>query len=280
MILPDQGSLLVSTDLHGHLGDFQRLRQLYDELRRERGDCHWAILGDVVHGPNPKSRQRLPLLYDYQDESGRLVSAIREAQRAAPERVHFVLGNHDYGHIGGPHTTKFYDDEVEHLEAQLTEQQSQDLQDLLSEAHLALLAPCGALLTHGAANDRMDSFAQLSEVSLPPSSLAEHHLIESLVTDYGQRREVNERVAAMLEAETGIEVSMNIHGHDRDVTGFYIEHDFGVLPCLFGAPDANKRVLVLDLSAQYSGPGDLREGHEIRRLYPELTPIAAENVWH
>jgi hypothetical protein len=31
--------------------------------------------------------------------------------------VHFVLGNHDHGHVGGPHPRKFHADEVEALEA-------------------------------------------------------------------------------------------------------------------------------------------------------------------
>ena len=34
-----------------------------------------------------------------------------------PEQVLFVLGNHDYAHLGGPRTRKFHDDEAAFLTA-------------------------------------------------------------------------------------------------------------------------------------------------------------------
>ena len=40
-----------------------------------------------------------------------------------------------------------------------------------------------------------------------------------------------------------------------------------ICPVIFGAPRANKRFLLLNLAAHYSGVDALREGVEILRLY-------------
>ncbi len=61
---------------------------------------------------------------------------------------------------------------------------------------------------------------------------------------------------------------MVIHGHDRDVGGYFTEGGNQACPVLFGAPRSAKRYLRLDLGASYQGVEGLREGLEIRRLYP------------
>src|SRR5262245_6796535 len=115
LILPRNGPLLISTDLHGNLEDFQALRHRFTSLGP---DAHWAMLGDFVHGPNDAARAHEPQLYGYPDESRALISEVIGLKQAVPDRVHIVLGNHDHGHVGGPHPRKFHPDEVAYCESQ------------------------------------------------------------------------------------------------------------------------------------------------------------------
>jgi hypothetical protein len=143
LVLPSYGVALVSTDLHGNRDDFRALERAFAALGP---DAHWVIPGDVVHAPDAASRAAAPALYDYDDGSMAIVDGVLAQQRAAPGRVHFVLGNHDHGHVGGPHPRKFHGDEVEALEATLTAAELGRMRALFTEALLAVVAPCGAML--------------------------------------------------------------------------------------------------------------------------------------
>ena len=107
------------------------------------------LLGDVVHAPSESTRLRRPELYDYPDESLAIVEGVLDLRERYPEQVFYVLGNHDHGHVGGPHTRKFHEDEVLHLEQAIGPAGVAKLRALFEPALLAAVAPCGALLAHG-----------------------------------------------------------------------------------------------------------------------------------
>ncbi len=67
-----------------------------------------------------------------------------------------------------------------------------------------------------------------------------------------------------------------VHGHDRDERGFFVEGERQLCLCIFGAPREAKRYLRADLGGRYTSARDLRDGVEIRRLYPR--PIAAQET--
>ena len=113
--LPPRGTLLISTDLHGNGEDFRALRARFLRAMQHDPEVHWVVLGDSVHGPDAAARAEHPELYDYPDESGAIVLELLGLRQRYPDQVHYVLGNHDHAHIGGPRTRKFYDDEAEHL---------------------------------------------------------------------------------------------------------------------------------------------------------------------
>ncbi len=267
-VLPRRGRTLVSTDLHGNLADFTALHARFEAGLAAGEDLHWVLCGDLVHGPSESARRRRPELFDYEDASPTLVEAVLEARRRRPERVHVILGNHDHGHVGGGHTSKFYPDEVEALEARCTAGQRAAIRELFGEALLAVIAPCGALLAHGCPDDRLRAFADLDGVALEvgKNDAYHRHLLATFTCSYGQRREVTRRLLAAVTASAW-PVRMMIHGHDVDEDGWFSEGEHQLSPVLFGAPAAARCYLELDLAAEYTGAGALREGHEIRRVH-------------
>lgn len=269
MWLPGRGRLLVSTDLHGNGEDFRSLRALFLRLLSEDPDTHWALLGDLVHGPDDFARAENAELYDYPDESATLPDEVLRMQVAHPHRVHYVLGNHDHGHIGGPHTGKFYDDEVQHLESCLDAEQRASLRALFSSAYLALAAPCGVLLCHGSPDHALQLPTDLDDIPLDIARCSpyQRRVLESFLRSYGQRGDVTERLLARFGTEPPLRLV--VHGHDRDEAGYFAEGDNQACPVIFGAPRANKRCLVLDLGRRYESVHDLREGIEIRRVHPD-----------
>lgn len=276
-ILPDTGQLLVSTDLHGNGEDFDRLRTIYTQLRataeaegRDPATVHWALLGDLVHGPSPVARERDPLRFGYADASEALVEALIELRARWPDNIHLLLGNHDHGHIGGPHPAKFFADEVHMLERRMHPEAIQRMHELFLGAQLALAAPCGLLLCHGSPDDQIPSLEVLDQVDPEDEPMLERRgMLRSLLTSYGQPGTVTDRLLRQL-SRPGLDLRVVVHGHDVDLGGWYTEHGNQACPVLFGAPPAKRRYLVVDLGARYRRAEDLREGVEVRHLYPEL----------
>ena len=269
-VLPRRGVLVVSTDVHGNLDDFSALEAIFRDERAREPETYWVILGDVVHGPDEASRQRDPRLYGYEDASMRIVERIAALRDEDPAHVLFVLGNHDHGHVGGPHPAKFYGDEVEALESTLSASQKRTLRALFSEALLAVVAPCGVLMTHGSPDTHLERLEQLDEVPLDLAAMTNEHrrLLRALLTSYGQPDDVSRAMLANVSRAGGWELSVVVHGHDRDEAGFFREGDHQVCPVIFGAPREAKRYVRLDLAARYDGAGALRDGTEILRLHP------------
>jgi len=269
LILPAHGLLMISTDLHGNLEDFLALRAKFDGLREAHDDVHWAILGDLVHGPNEEARVRLPELYDYPDESWAIVEQAAALGRRHPDHFHLVLGNHDHGHVGGPHPSKFHSDEVEHLEQGLTPSQREVLRDLFENALLLMAAPCGVLLSHGSPDASLFDVRQVDSLSLRYEDNDRHGqwLLSSLLTSYGQPDDISGSMLECVGRSLGWELNVVIHGHDRDETGYYREGRFQLCPVLFGAPRGSKRYVVVDLAAHYESAKDFREDEEILRLH-------------
>jgi hypothetical protein len=271
VVLPARGTLLVSTDIHGNGEDFRRLRAIFDETRARDPDTHWLILGDIVHAPNERARREAPALYDYDDESGAIVRGVHELVRAHPSHVFFVLGNHDYGHIGGFRTNKFYDDEVSHLESILDDETRGMLRAVCTESLIAAVAPCGAFFAHGSPDATLRALSDLDRIALPrdpkdPDIAYHSDVLRTFLTSYGQPRAVTERLLATVSA-AGTEVRMVIHGHDRSEDGWFVEGGNQLCPCIFGAPREKKRYVRLDLAARYASVDALRDGHEISKLY-------------
>jgi hypothetical protein len=269
-ILPARGRLVVNTDLHGNLEDFRAVRDVFLRLRAERPDTLWAILGDIVHGPDDKARLREPELYDYPDESWEIAEEIIALKERFPGNVLYVLGNHDYAHLGGPKTRKFHDDEAAFLESRLSAEQIAAMRKLFAEAHLGLACPCGAFLAHGSPDAEFASLEEFEAVRFPPpeGDARSAGVLASFLNSYGQTAEAANRFLKSMSRLTGIGLRFVIHGHDRDEDGYFFEGGNQLCPVIFGAPRRNKRFVLLDLAERYASAMDLKPGREILPLYP------------
>jgi 3',5'-cyclic AMP phosphodiesterase CpdA len=263
--------LLVSTDVHGNLEDFERLAAIFADERAREPETHWVILGDVVHAPDRVAQESQPELYGYADGSARIVDRILALESAAPGRVHFVLGNHDHGHVGGPHTQKFFTDEVVALEETMSEAERRRMRELFGRALLAVAAPCGVLMTHGSPDASLERLSDLDDVplELAKMSAAQARMLRSLLTSYGQTDAECATMLANVSRTAGLDLRVVVHGHDRDEKGFFREGTNQVCPVIFGAPREAKRYVRLELGGRYESAEGLRDGVEIRRLYGE-----------
>jgi len=93
--LPDNGSLILTGDIHGHLRNFERIVAFADLPNNP--DKH-IILHEIIHG-GPEDSQGGCLSYKL------LFEAIRYKLKF-PDQVHMIMGNHDTAFINNSEVMK------------------------------------------------------------------------------------------------------------------------------------------------------------------------------
>jgi hypothetical protein len=273
--LPDRGRLIVCTDLQGCMRDYRRIVEVFHAAREAHdGDAHLLFTGDLVHGPHLEPSEWPDFLGEYyRDASGDVVEAVAELAARMPGRVHALIGNHEHGHIGGPHTAKFALDEVELLEQLLGPVRAARMREILSSFALAAVAPCGAVFTHGAPAAAIDSIREVEAVQLAgfsdrsPLDVLDTPVLGPILWARG----ADEAAARRFVRAMGGTIS--IYGHDVIPEGFErIGDEQLVVSTSFGVFDSNKVYVSLDLAARYRTVHDLRVGHELLPLYPGRAP--------
>lgn len=275
--LPDHGHLIVCTDLQGCLRDFDRIVELFRESReRTNGDSHLLFTGDLVHGPHIDEDDWPDFLGEYyRDQSGEVVEGYVEIRRELPGFVHAIMGNHEHGHVGGPHTAKFAIDEVALLENILGPQRSQWLREVLCELPLIAIAPCGAVFTHGAPAAEIDSLKEIEDAQIDLTKLVVDSPVDifqvPVVGPLLWARSASPDAARRFLSAVGGTISL--YGHDVIPEGFErVGDEQMIVSTSFGVFDSNKIYLDLDLSARYESVYDLEIGSEICPLYPDKAP--------
>lgn len=269
--LPNRGRLLVCTDLQGCLRDFERIAELFLEAQQEHEDAHLLFTGDLIHGPHLAEEEWPEFLGEYyRDASGEVIAAYEELAAAFPGRVHALVGNHEHGHMGGPHTAKFAADEVVLLERLLGPAGSHRLRRVLDTFALVAIAPCGVVFTHGAPAARIDSIEDLESADLSGQSYASPlDVLDTPIVGkiLWARSAASSEARRFLQALGG---TISIYGHDVIPEGYErIGDEQMVVSTSFGVFDANKVYVQLDLGARYQTVHELRVGREILPLYPE-----------
>jgi len=273
--LPDKGRLLVCTDLQGCMRDYARMVEVFEQaLTDYGGDVHLIFTGDLIHGPHIEPEDWPDFLGEYyRDASGDLMIAYSQLAAQYPGRIHALLGNHEHGHIGGPHTAKFAADEVALLEHILGPSATARMRGIIHTFALAAVSKCGAVFTHGAPAAVIESISDLEGADLSgagfssPLDLLDTPIVGKVLW---ARSATEAEARRFLKATNG---TMSIYGHDVIPEGFEkIGDEQIIVSTSFGLFDQNKVFLNLDLSAKYRGVRDLRIGHEIQPLYPDKAP--------
>jgi hypothetical protein len=272
--LPSTGVLLVSTDLHGNLGDYRALLAVYEAEEAAGNAPVLAFCGDLVHGPSEAwSGERFPtnLGTAYRDESVALLEAFERDSRE--KRVFSLLGNHEHSHVGGPVVPKFHDDEARYLEQCLGDAVPR-MRDLMRAMPLVAYGRCGVVLTHGAPRataasaDEFESLSYDGYAELPFHAMLHHDVLGALLwARSASDSQARELLRTLLDTDEGFVA----FGHDIVRSGYAVEGPHHIcVSTSFGLVDANKRYLRLDLGGRYRSAYDLRDGVEILPLYPDL----------
>jgi hypothetical protein len=273
--LPDKGRLLVCTDLQGCMRDFQRMVRVFEEaLIKYQGDAHLLITGDLIHGPHIEPEDWPDFLGEYyRDQSGEVMIAYAGLAAQYPGRVHALLGNHEHGHIGGPHTAKFAADEVALLEHILGPAATNRMKGIIHTFALAAVSKCGAVFTHGAPAAQCESVADLEAADISCAGLASP--LDVLDTPIVGKI-LWARSATDVEARRFVRAmggTCSVYGHDVIPDGYEKVGDEQIIVSTsFGLFDQNKVYLSLDLASKYRNVHDFRVGHEILPLYPDKAP--------
>ncbi|MDW8251658.1 MAG: hypothetical protein RMJ98_20375, partial [Myxococcales bacterium] len=198
-------------------------------------------------------------------------------QHRHPGHVHYLLGNHEHAHIGGPVVGKFFPDEAARLEELLGPERTQWFQEWLLSWPLVAVAPrAGLCLLHGAPHVPIQSRRDLEEIDL--AALWEgtgFHLAgaRNILTGLLWARAASaERARAFLRA-LGPTLRVALHGHDVAREGFVIEEATHLcVSSSFGCYDGDKIYLTWELDDPAISALDVaRRG--LRRLWPEATPV-------
>lgn len=269
--LPDRGRLIVCTDLQGCLRDFERIAQVFDATRARHGDAHLLFTGDLIHGPHLEEDEWPDFLGEfYRDASGEVIDAFVALRDRYPGRIHALIGNHEHGHVGGPHTAKFAADEVILLENLLGPAGTRKLCDVIATFALAAIAPCGAVFTHGAPAAQIQSVKDIEAADLSgrqyasPLDVLDTPVVGKILWARSAEPVVARR---FLRAMGG---SISIYGHDVIPEGYErVGDEQIVVSTSFGVFDTYKVYLHLDLAARYPTVHHLRVGTEILPLYPD-----------
>lgn len=273
--LPDHGRLLVCTDLQGCMRDFRRIVEVFEQaLLDNAGDAHVLFTGDLIHGPHIEPEDWPDFLGEYyRDASGEVVMAYAALASQYPGRVHALLGNHEHGHIGGPHTAKFAADEVALLEQILGPAATGRMRGIIHTFALAAVSKCGAVFIHGAPAAQIESIADIEAADLSGAGLSSPlDVLDTPVVGriLWARSATQAEARRFLRATNG---TMCIFGHDVVPEGFETTGDEQiVVSTSFGLFDANKIYVSLDLAHKYKGVRELRIGHELLPLYPDRAP--------
>jgi hypothetical protein len=273
--LPDHGRLIVCTDLQGCMRDYRRIVEVFHQtMDAHDGDAHLLFTGDLIHGPHLSPDDWPDFLGEYyRDASGDLVDAYAELAARNPGRIHALVGNHEHGHIGGPHTAKFAADEVALLEELLGPARTERMKEIIATFALAAVAPCGAVFTHGAPAATIASIRDVEACDLgaftggSPLDILDTPVLGPILWARSAEPQVARR---FLRAMGG---TISIYGHDVIPEGFEcIGDEQMVVSTSFGVFDSNKVYLSLDLAGRYPTVRHLKIGREILPLYPDRAP--------
>jgi hypothetical protein len=276
--LPSEGLLLVATDMQGNLRDFERMAALFEDARSQRPDTYLVVTGDLVHGPELAPDEWPEHLGSfYLGQSDEVLLSAQALQTRHPGHVHYLLGNHEHAHLGGPVVGKFFRDEAARLETILGPERSSAVRTWFATWPLVAIAPVAKLcMLHAAPFAAIRTRADVDDIQLDEldsGAAADLPWRGVLGAILWARSTTPQRARSFLRA-LHPELTTAIHGHDVAREGFFVENMARLcLSTSFGCYDGDKLFLAWDLANPVGSPDDLLAAGALHRLWPESPPV-------
>jgi len=275
--LPETGRLVVATDLQGNLDDWALVEQTFERYVREGVEPILVVTGDLVHGPELTEEEWPEYLGSfYRDASVELLARAKRLQERHPARVHYLLGNHEHAHVGGPIVAKFFPDEAERLESMLGPQEAQSVRSWLREwPFVAVARRAGIVMLHAAPHVPITCVEDLDELPIEGVFDGEDGdpiIRERVAALFWSRTTSTERAHAFLRA-IDPDATVAIYGHDVARAGHAIDRE--PLLCIstsFGCYDGDKLLLEWDLSKRAESARHVAETG-LKPLRPNARPV-------
>jgi hypothetical protein len=275
--LPDRGRLIVATDVQGNVADFDRVVALFEDAARTRDGAHLVVTGDLVHGPELAETEWPDYLGTfYRGDSKTVLEHARELSLRYPGRVHYLLGNHEHAHVGGPVVSKFFPDEAQRLEDLLGDDDTVQMRNWLRTwPFVAVARRARMVMLHAAPHAVIRSADDLERLpldgfdSVPLEDIATRGILGALLW---ARTTTTERAFAFLRA-LDRDARVAVYGHDVVRSGYAVERE--PLLCVstsFGCYDGDKLYLEWDLAEPAENARQAaRRG--LRALHPSASPV-------
>lgn len=278
--LPERGTMIVSTDIQGNLRDFRRVVAVFRETLEDDPDAVLVFTGDLVHGPEIEADAWPDHLGSfYLGDSTTVLDEAHALARELPGKVHYLLGNHEHAHIGGPIVGKFFLDEAARLEqimgadrtARMNEwMETWPLVAIAKRARIVLLhaAPHAAIRSRKDIEDlSLDSLRDLSPLDVPSRTI--------LGALLWARSTSRARAKAFLRA-LGEELTTTIFGHDVVREGYAVDDPHRLcVSTSFGCFDGDKVYVKWDLATPAASAHDVAT-RGLHRLWPDEPAVYLE----
>lgn len=273
--LPDRGRLIVATDLQGNLRDFDRVAGIFEAAAADPAGAVLVLTGDLVHGPEiPEPYWPDYLGSYYRAESRELLERAERLAEQHPGRIHYLLGNHEHAHVGGPVVSKFFPNEALRLEQLMGPKMTARIHRWFESWPLIAVARhAGLLMMHAAPNAVIRSVHDLERIRLrvqPPGPL---QLVDEVLAEIlWARTTTTARARAFLQA-IDEDLQVAIFGHDVVREGHVMERE--PLLCVsssFGCFDGDKLYVEWDLATVAASAADVAD-RGLKPLYPDAEPV-------
>ena len=278
--LPDHGTMLVSTDIQGNARDFRRMVALFEATLAEDPDAMLVFTGDLVHGPEIDVEAWPDHLGSfYVGDSTAVLEEAYELSRRYPQKVHYLLGNHEHAHIGGPIVGKFFLDEAARLEQIMGADRTARMNEWMETWPLVAIAEkAGIVLLHAAPHAAIRSRTDVDDLSLDslrdlsPLDVPSRSILGALLWARSTSRA---RARAFLRA-LGDGLTTAIFGHDVVREGYAVDDPHRLcVSTSFGCFDGDKVYVQWDLAEPAASAHDVAT-RGLRRLWPEAPPVYLE----
>lgn len=148
-LLPNKGNLIIVSDIHGNLEDYNTYINLWDHTKP---DNHIVFLGDLIHAYNKK------------DDSIKILDDAITKTEQYPN-FHVLLGNHEWAHLtntdiykDGQNQRKQFEELVKQEKEETAYESMQQYIRFFKSLPLCLKTSNGLFLSHAGPSTRIKSF--------------------------------------------------------------------------------------------------------------------------